>query len=74
MANGSVAIPSRSINPVSHLSHLIEAALQDSCDQPPDFHENFRRQFATLIRAIMLYIQKKALKNINLLGIAHFSG
>ncbi len=49
MANGSVAIPSRSINPVSHLSPLIEAALQDSCDQPPDFHENFRRQFATLI-------------------------
>ncbi|GEM_PF-1335623 len=49
MAKRSVAIPSRSINPVPHLSYLIEAALQDSCDQPPDFHENYRRQFATLI-------------------------
>ncbi len=49
MAKGSVATPSHSINPVSHLSYLIEAVLQDSCDQPPDFHENYRRQFATLV-------------------------
>src|SRR5579862_2340247 len=48
MAKSSVTIPSRSINPVQHFSYLIEAALQDSCDQPPDFHENYRRQFATL--------------------------
>ena len=49
MANGSVATPSHSINPVSHLSYLIEAALQDSCNQPSDFHENYRRQFASLV-------------------------
>jgi hypothetical protein len=49
MANESVAIPSRSINSVSHLSYLIEAALQESCKEPSEFHENYRRQFATLV-------------------------
>jgi hypothetical protein len=49
MAKRSVAIPSLSINPVSHLSYLIEDVLQDSCNESSDFHENYRRQFATVI-------------------------